>query len=214
MNALVTFCDGMLRWVFRQLNAVPALFWLAMGADLLGFVVGGVIWYGPQLAAAPLWAWLFIPDCPLAALYGMIAFIRLRQGKPGDWFTTLAAVSSLKYGVWTVLFWGTKWAATGDYQPLEIGLVVTHIALAGQGAMLLPWLTPVRTRVRMLVVGWLALSVVVDYGFGHHPGLVAPITPALAGSWAAVLTVLLAAVLLLVYRPTTGATTARPAGSS
>lgn len=199
MKPLLVFVDGMLRWLFRALNAQPVLFWAAMFFDLLGFVIGGVVWYGPQLMAAPLWAWAFIPDCPLAAFLGMIAFIRLRMGKKADWFSALAAVSCIKYGIWTVLFWGTKWAATGEYLPIEIGLVITHLAMAGQGVLLLPWLQPLRTRVRMAVVGWLALSVVVDYGFGHHPGLVAPITPLLAGTWAAVLTVLLGILMLVVY---------------
>lgn len=209
MNSVLTFVDGMLRWLFRALNAVPVLFWAAMFFDLLGFVVGGVIWYGPQLLAAPWWAWPFIPDCPLAALYGMIAFIRIRMGKKADWFTAVAALSAIKYGIWTVLFWGTKWAATGEYLPLEIGLVITHLALMGQGMLLFPWLQPLRTRVRMLAVGWLALSVLVDYGYGHHPGLVPPITPALAGSWAAVLTVVLGVAVALCYRRPVSAATAR-----
>jgi uncharacterized membrane protein YpjA len=75
---------------------------------------------GPQLQRAPFWAWPFIPDCPLAALLGIVAYLRLRYGYAPDWFTALASASCIKYGIWTVLFWSTKWAATGEYLPIEI----------------------------------------------------------------------------------------------
>lgn len=201
MSDVLQWSEWFLRRLMALINAVPAIFWLCMIADALGFVVGAIIWYGPQLAQAPWWAWAFIPDCPLAALLGMIAFIRLRQGVAPDWFTALASVSCIKYGIWTVLFWGTKWAATGEYLPIEIGLVVVHLAMAGQGLLLWPALLEVAVPVRMLAVAWLALSVLVDYGFGHHPALVFPITATQAGSWAAVLTVLLGiAMWMLHYR--------------
>ena len=199
MTAGLFFVDTTLRRMFGWILAVPLIFWAVMLIDFLGFSIGTVIWYGPQLLNAPWWAWAFIPDCPLAALYGMIAYYQFRSQKKPDWLAPLAAVSCIKYGIWTVLFWGTKWAATGEYLPIEIGLVVVHLALAGQGILLLPTFTQIRLRTRLLAIGWLVASVVVDYGYGHHPALVAPVTPMQAGTWAAVLTTLLAVLVAVVY---------------
>jgi uncharacterized membrane protein YpjA len=211
MTRLWQFSEYWLRQLMQLVNAVPAVFWLCMAIDLGGFLIGVIIWYGAQLAAAPWWAWLFIPDCPLAALYGMFAFIRLRQGRAPDWLTALASLTCIKYGIWTVIFWGTKWAATGEYLPLEIGLVIVHLALAGQGLLLLPSLLNVAKSIRFGAIAWLALSIYVDYGFDHYPALAYPITPTQAGTWATVITIGLAITMaLLSYRPLS-ATTARTA---
>jgi uncharacterized membrane protein YpjA len=210
MSDVWQWSEWFLRKLMGIINAVPVIFWVCMLADLLGFVVGAIVWYGPQLQQAPWWAWLFIPDCPLAALLGMLAFIRLRQGVAPDWLTAIASLSCIKYGIWTVLFWGTKWAATGEVLPIEVGLVVVHLAMAGQGLLLWPALLEVALPIRMAAVAWLALSVVVDYVFGHHPALVPSVTAMQAGTWAAVLTVLLGvAMWLLHYRPMLASATAR-----
>lgn len=201
MSAVFVFIDSALRRILGWIFAVPVIFWAVMFIDFLGFSIGTVVWYGPQLLNAPWWAWLFIPDCPLAALYAMVTFYRIRTLKKPDWLTTIAALTCIKYGFWTVLFWGTKWGATGEYLPLEVGLVIVHLAMAGQGILLLPSLATVSYRIRMAVIGWLALSVVADYGFGHHPALAFPITPLQAGIWAALLTTLLALLMLLIYPP-------------
>ena len=201
MTAVIVFADSALRRIFGWILAVPVIFWAVMFIDFLGFSIGTVVWYGPQLLNAPWWAWPFIPDCPLAALYGMLTFYRIRTLKKPDWLTAIAALSCIKYGIWTVMFWGTKWAATGEYLPIEIGLVVVHLAMAGQGVLLLPTLTSVSIGIRMASIGWLALSILVDYGYGHHPALAFPIVPMQAGTWAAVLTTLLAVLMLVVYTP-------------
>jgi len=203
MSQFWQLSEDILRRLYGIITGIPLIFWACVFFDVLGFVVGTAIWYGPQLQRAPWWAWLFIPDCPLAALLAIVAYLRLRYGYAPDWFTALASVSCIKYGIWTVIFWGTKWAATGEYLPIEIGLVVVHLALMFQGVLLWPVLTAVPVPMRLMAVAWLALSVYVDYGHGFHPALDPSITPMQAGSWAAGLTVLLGiAMALLVYRPT------------
>lgn len=199
MTQLWQFSDDVLRRIMHIIMTIPAIFWICMIGDLIGFIAGGVIWYGPQLSRSPWWAWPFIPDCPLAALLGMIAYMRLRANQPADWFTALASLSCIKYGIWTVLFWSTKWAATGEYLPLEIGLVVVHLAMMAQGLLLWPALTSVAMPMRFVAVTWLALSIVVDYGLGYHPALVPQVTPMQAGTWAVVLTVMLGVAMALLH---------------
>ncbi|MFN5929549.1 MAG: DUF1405 domain-containing protein [Roseiflexaceae bacterium] len=191
------------RRLLQFIMDVPLIFWACMLGDLLGFLIGTVIWYGPQLMRAPWWAWPFIPDCPLAALLGLFAYMRLRAHQPADWLTVLASLSCIKYGIWTVIFWTTKWANTGEYLPLEIGLVIVHLALMAQGLLLLPALLQVTIPVRLIGVAWLALSVVVDYGFGHHPVLDPSLTRFQAGTWAAVITLMLGILMLLLARQST-----------
>lgn len=202
MSQFWQFNEVILRRLFNIVTGISLIFWVCIFFDVLGFVIGTVIWYGPQLQSAPWWAWLFIPDCPLAAVFAVIAYMRLRYGVAPDWFTALASLACVKYGIWTVIFWGTKWATTGEYLPLEIGLVVVHLALLLQGVLLWPALVTVPVPVRLIAVAWLALSVYVDYGYGFYPALDLSITPMQAGSWAAGLTVLLGITMaLLTYRP-------------
>ncbi|MEY2845615.1 MAG: hypothetical protein RL076_1161 [Chloroflexota bacterium] len=210
MTHVWQFASETARRLLQLIMDVPLIFWACMIGDLLGFLVGTVIWYGPQLMRAPWWAWPFIPDCPLAALLGLFAYLRLRANQPADWLTVLASLSCIKYGIWTVVFWSTKWAATGEYLPLEIGLVIVHVALMAQGLLLLPALMQVTIPVRLIGVAWLALSVVVDYGFGHHPVLDPSLTPMQAGTWAAVITLMLGILMVLLARQSTPAVTSLP----
>lgn len=210
MTHVWQFASETARRLLQLIMDVPLIFWACMIGDLLGFLVGAVIWYGPQLMRAPWWAWPFIPDCPLAALLGLFAYLRLRANHPADWLTVLASLSCIKYGIWTVVFWSTKWAATGEYLPLEIGLVIVHVALMAQGLLLLPALMQVTIPVRLIGVAWLALSVVVDYGFGHHPVLDPSLTPMQAGTWAAVITLMLGILMVLLARQSTPPVTSLP----
>lgn len=104
MSQFWQLSEDILRRLYGIITGIPLIFWACVFFDVLGFVVGTAIWYGPQLQRAPWWAWLFIPDCPLAALLGIIAYLRLRYGYAPDWFTALASVSCIKYGIWTVIF--------------------------------------------------------------------------------------------------------------
>jgi uncharacterized membrane protein YpjA len=188
-------------WVLNLILKSPLIFWACMAANLVGVVWGGWVWYGPQLAAAPLWAWPFIPDCPAAALYATIAFLGLRYGRQWGWFNAFAAFACIKYGLWTVAFWLRHWGAAGfvdGYWPMELMLFVAHIGLTCEGILLATRIGPVGLPARLAVVGWFALSIVVDYGLGHHP----PLSWAVPTSfvlWVAVaLTTLLGAALLML----------------
>jgi uncharacterized membrane protein YpjA len=198
---MVRLLERLLEWVLNLILQNPLIFWACMAANAVGVVWGGWIWYGPQLAASPLWAWPFIPDCPEAALWATVAFFGLRSGKRWGWFYAFAAFACIKYGLWTVVFWLRHWSEAGfvaGYWPMEAMLFVSHIGLTCEGILLATRIGPLALPTRLAVTGWYALSIFVDYGLGFHP----PLTWAVPMSftlWSAiVLTVALGVSLLLL----------------
>ncbi|WP_298404013.1 DUF1405 domain-containing protein [uncultured Chloroflexus sp.] len=173
-------------WVYAFITGHPFIFWMCMALNLFGVVWGGIVWYGPMLASSPLWAWIFIPDCPAAALYATIAFILIRYGRAVPWFTAFAAFACMKYGLWTLAFWSRHWLGAGAVEPLELMLFVSHIGLTCEGILLATRIGPLGMGTRAAVAGFFSLSIVVDYGLGFHPPLTWVVTPAFA-MWTAVI---------------------------
>jgi uncharacterized membrane protein YpjA len=199
-------------WVYNLILKNPLIFWACMAANLVGVVWGGWVWYGPQIAAAPVWAWLFIPDCPLAALWATIAFLGLYFGRSWGWFNAFAAFACIKYGLWTVAFWLAHWSQVGfvdGYWPMELMLFVAHIGLTCEGLLLATRIGPLALPARLAVIAWYALSIFVDYGLGHHPPLTYTISASFVFWLATILTTALGAALLLVPSRTP-AWTSRP----
>jgi uncharacterized membrane protein YpjA len=66
---------GML-WV-KQLIEGPQLLTLLLVVDLAAYFAGLMFWYGTVMrdAATPMWAWPFIPDCPLFGLLGGLGLL-------------------------------------------------------------------------------------------------------------------------------------------
>jgi uncharacterized membrane protein YpjA len=120
-------------WLFEFILRTPIIFWCCVVANLIGAVWGAAVWYGPMLAASPLWAWPFIPDCPLAAFLGTIALFGMRAGRRWTLFYTLTAFACIHYGIWTLVFWLRQWTGSGVIDPFEMVLFVTHIGLLCEG---------------------------------------------------------------------------------
>lgn len=192
--------ESLLRWTLGLVLRNPLFFWGAVVANLLGAVIGGVVWYGPMIAASPIWALPFIPDCPLAALLGTVALFGLRAGRPWRAFYALTAFFCVKYGLWTIFFWLRQWTASGVALPVEIMLFVTHIGLLCEGLLLVPHIGRLSLPARMWVIAWFALSVFVDYGLGFHPPLTSHVTREFIFGLAAALTAVCGAGLLLLPR--------------
>jgi uncharacterized membrane protein YpjA len=59
------------RWL-QELAAKPNWLTLILIIDIFAYFAGLVYWYGAVMAnpATPMWAWPFIPDCPLFGLLG------------------------------------------------------------------------------------------------------------------------------------------------
>lgn len=187
-------------WILALILKNPLIFWACMFANAVGVVWGGWVWYGPMLAASPLWAWPFIPDCPEAALWATLAFLGLRYGRNWGWLNAFAAFGCIKYGIWTVAFWLRHWSEAGfvpGYWPMEAMLFVVHIGLTCEGLLLATRIGPLSLPARLAIVGWFALSVFVDYGLGFHPPLTYAVPEPFVLGLAAGLTALLGIALLL-----------------
>jgi uncharacterized membrane protein YpjA len=165
--------------------------------NFIGAVYGIVWWYGWMIVESPLWAFPFIPDCPLAALGGSVALLALRANKRWSVLYALVAFACIKYGAWTVAFWLRHWSNAGPVLPMQIVLFVSHIGLLTEGLLFVPRIGALAMWKRWAVIGWFALSVFVDYGLGYHPPIFdARVTPTFLFWLAAVLTLVLGAGLL------------------
>ncbi|MGL4647765.1 MAG: hypothetical protein ACRC1H_00045 [Caldilineaceae bacterium] len=65
---------GTFAWVEQ-----PAALVLILAINTVAYVVGVLGWYGPPLndPATPIWAWPFVPDCPLFGLLGGLALLQV-----------------------------------------------------------------------------------------------------------------------------------------
>jgi uncharacterized membrane protein YpjA len=178
---MLNFIRALSDWGIRS----PAVAWGAFLACAFAFVFGTAGWYGRFFGEvqAPLWAYPFIPDCPLAALLFGVAVLLMHLGRRSNLLNQLAAVFCVKYGVWTITFWALYWALTGDVELSSLFsgpvMFVTHFGLTIMGLLLLRYVQP-NVRDSALVLAWFVLSDLVDYapiaagrlgGYGYYPPL-------------------------------------------
>jgi uncharacterized membrane protein YpjA len=57
----------------------PAALVVILAVNVVAYVLGLLWWYGPPLndPATPIWAWPFVPDCPLFGLLGGLALLQM-----------------------------------------------------------------------------------------------------------------------------------------
>jgi uncharacterized membrane protein YpjA len=148
---------------FRRLYAIPLVEWGLVLINLVGFVLGTLYWYGPQLAVTPppLWPWLV--DSPLSVLGFALALPALKREWPGTgWLATWALFSNVKYGLWTVLYWSLWWRA-GNPLTLESGtMTFTHAAMVVMGLSLLVYFRP-RVHEVLASAAWFGFNDYLDY---------------------------------------------------
>jgi uncharacterized membrane protein YpjA len=164
-------------WVIRE----PILAYGLALANLLGFVIGTVFWYGDFFITyqPPLWTYPFIPDCPLAAGIFAVALILIHRQKSSNFVNQLAAIFNIKYGTWTMTFWLLYWARTGDYNFVAVLMFVTHLGLTVQGLVIMQYLHKPSWRDTVIILIWFVASDIVDYspiapgrnGYGWYPPL-------------------------------------------
>lgn len=177
---------GKLKLVADWFVATPWLLWPAVIALMAAFLVGTIGWYGDFFEAArvPLWAYPFVPDCPLAAGMAGLALALRRLGRPNRLINQLSAVFCIKYGTWTMTFWALYWAGGGPIEMTSLFsgpvMFLTHLGLTVLGLVLLLYGGRPRLGEALLVLAWFVASDFVDYapiaperfgGYGYYPPL-------------------------------------------
>ncbi len=130
--------------------ALPQVLVLILALDALGYFAGVTGWYGPVLRRldTPVWAWPFIPDCPLFGLLGGLALLMVvaqkwpaaYQRRAQQWLVGGGAAALL-----LALAYGAAWLP-GDAESLRLmaalyGLLGASLLLFGVGFLRRPnWL--------------------------------------------------------------------------
>jgi len=123
------FTDHVLARRVRVFLSIPLVEWGLVIINLLGFLIGAIYWYGPQLRVVPPWLWPWLVDSPLSVLGFAVALPWIRR-RPHDWWARLVAtwsvMSNVKYGLWTVLFWFLWWRGPGYFTLESVTMTFTH----------------------------------------------------------------------------------------
>lgn len=153
------------RWVIMSRVA-----WLVVAANLIGGLTGLIFWYGDTILEAPWYYWVFVPDCPLAAIFMGLALMCFHLGRRWDWLGLLAVGTCIKYGLWTVFYWAANYSAGGQYHFEAVSMSLTHLIMIVEGLMLTTFL---RFRVWPVLVAalYLVANDLVDYVAGYYPRL-------------------------------------------
>lgn len=139
----------------------------------VGFVVGTLYWYMPQMRVVPAVLWPWLVDSPLSTLGFAIALPLIRR-RPTQWtaqmVATWAVISNVKYGLWTVLFWMLWWRGPGTLTLESVTMTFTHAAMVAMGLSLLLFYRPRVSQV-LLGVAWFAFNDYLDYWQGIAPNV-------------------------------------------
>ncbi len=154
--------------MLRRILEHPYIAIVVIAANLLGFILGVIYWYGPQLVHTPLYLWPFVPDCPLFALLFIPAYILALRGKGNNVYNILVAFGLIKYGVWTNVAWYGYWALGYPLEWMGIAMCLTHMGMIVEGLYLLHHIRPRRSWI-LITWAWFVLSDLSDYVLGTYP---------------------------------------------
>ena len=102
---MINWLSTQIQWLQRLAAMAPWLTLLVV-IDVAAYFGGLLYWYGYVMASpsTPLWAWPFIPDCPLFGLLGGIGMLMVTakwfwgegdQAKAQRYLAVLAGISTL-----------------------------------------------------------------------------------------------------------------------
>lgn len=102
---MINWLSTQIQWL-QRLAAMAPLLTLLVVVDVVAYFGGLLYWYGYVMASpwTPMWAWPFIPDCPLFGLFGGIGMLMVTgkwfwsdadQAKAQRYLAVLAGISTL-----------------------------------------------------------------------------------------------------------------------
>lgn len=120
---------GWIRWL-QDLVAMPPLLALILVIDVIAYFGGLLYWYGYVMAQpdTPMWAWPFIPDCPL---FGMLGGLGLLMVTARRYWSEAAQARGQRWLAWIAVASVAVWLST--YLP------GVPMGWASQAAMLGVW---------------------------------------------------------------------------
>ncbi|WP_232688393.1 DUF1405 domain-containing protein [Halobacterium zhouii] len=143
-------------------------------------VLVGIDFYLPQLLEhRNVFLWPVIFDSPLAAAWVTFSLLTLsgagsiaayRNSRVHVLLNTIAFVSVLKYGVWTLFTLNYFFTAYYPDPVSYFGSLFVHAVMALE-AFLLPYYAKTTMWALGVALVWLLVGDVVDYGFGLYPHL-------------------------------------------
>ena len=123
---------------FQPLVEQPAMLTLIVVIDVFAYFAGLLYWYGYVMAdpLVPMWAWLFIPDCPLFGLLGALGLLMVIAGKR---WTEASQTQAQRWVVIVGAVFGLLWLSTyiaaapigWQQQASMIGLAAWMLILVG-----------------------------------------------------------------------------------
>lgn len=133
--------------------------------------LAGFLWYKNQLAATPMYYWLFVPDSPASSsLFTLVLILFLTVKKPPSLLQLLACLGVIKYGVWAMAVLISYWLMGGTMTALDVAMWLSHLGMAVEGWVFLRVLkTPQWEAIFSWI--WMYLHDFMDYYLKLHPYL-------------------------------------------
>lgn len=132
---------------------------------LVNFIAGiyGITYYLPQLNQTNPLLWIFVIDCPLAAIIFAFALVFRFKEKDIVFLSFIAIVGNIKFAVWTflVLFLMNTWQS-------YLYLTVSHFLLLIE-VILFYKLFHFKVKHVLFALIWFLLNDLSDYVLGTHP---------------------------------------------
>ena len=130
----------------------------------------GVYYYNSLLAKTDPLLWIFALDSPMHALLFAAAIGLALIKRANDWIINLAAIGSIKYGLWTmfVILFQSEYFLSPEVAWQYVFLFVAHIGQLAQGLFLIGNRRMTATML-FILGGWTLLNDYADYGLGTHP---------------------------------------------
>jgi uncharacterized membrane protein YpjA len=146
-----------LAWPIVLVNLVGTLFgfWYYAGRPT-GLALEG------QLGAAPLQAWVLIPDSPVATMFIGLSLAAWKLDWEADWLHVLAFFGCIKLGLWTPYVQLGLNGPEGIQLWLYLFLIGSHLAMAAE-AFLIHRYAAFSVRAVAVAVAWYSFNDVVDY---------------------------------------------------
>jgi len=163
---------------------------------LLNLVAGiySLSFYSTQLSQSNPVLWIFIADCPLAAILFALNLFLIARGVKLPWLCFLSIMASVKFSIWTLFVL----IQSNDLFSLW-WIAVVHILLLFETIILIG-VVDFRVKHVLLALVLFLIGDLFDYVLGTHPPLSSKVF-VIAGLFAIFSTILFSFVLPIIFSP-------------